>query len=1085
MFYTLMIGSTLAGLPASAEREVRSEDAMVRWDAEGLELETRQVQHCFSMEGGALRRTAWVDRTSGTDLLAGQAVEDFRLTLNGQPRSSAEPGWQIAEPVVQRREHGELQVELRLEREGLQVIRFYLLYPGLSLVREWLEIRNAGPSEVELADPPIASLAFSAMPTELLWMSGAECFGDSWKMRRETVAPAGRSFDSYDPPQGAALAGDGVDAQIRLNGQVLWPSAGWAYSAHGNDVKTHDVAAEVQAGDRLLFVLSRHGNMGWDTTEWDPIITYEDGETFRASAGFSDRQGASGWSYGYLGDDGQYQELVYDPAPGRYGERWRLKIGVVEPFVSATEMHPDSQGCAVRVFTAPRAGRVSIQGTVRNTGNGAPAGRGFRLGSQTYAPWFGLQNPATGQAAYIGFDCMGHWRADFKPAEGRVMADLRVGGFRKKLQPSAVVRTPLAFTGLFQDDLDAMGQELLEWQYRFLWDYTREPWFPAVRMLGYWMKGTQWGSLGWVGGQADMESAFRKVFRTADFMRTVGGDTYHRDWGWWDRAGDWNGPDFRASGEYLRQYGMGQLIYAFIYTVDAPSSVAQAHPEWLLGNTLDQSLPQVVDYEVHLLHEFYQRWGPYQWRNDSSPLAPRNGDDTPLLAQQQGFMEVLRRFLDEHPDCAFQGVNGGGMALNWEYLSFASGFQFTDGQSQQLANYYISYLFPPDKINNMPDIWDPEQYDPATWRGLLCSNFDMTGDTFDPVKLEGIRDLIDVYHYLQSRDVVGRWVRIYHPIITGDDATMYLQRLSWDRRRGVVITKHLIEGTVNVRPKGLLAEETYEVGFHESPETFVRTGAELMAQGITLTDPAPGELIYLNLPDHPGNRVDHVPPSPPAELTCAVARYMGVPGVELRWQAAEDPPFTKGEKGGWLSHYTIWRDGELIDRVAKGCFYFDHSAGADPAARYEVRAVDGSGNVSPPAVASPAPIPRRRVFDDADAAIEYTGAWEQQVGFPPAYRGTLSSSDQAGASFTVRFRGRGIVWHSRLGAEGGQALVFVDGEPAVTVSCYAADEIPGWPIFERTWKEAGEHVLRVEVSGESDVRGTGTRVWVDGVAVEP
>lgn len=1087
MFYTLMVGGTLASLPTVSAGEVRSEDATVRWNAETVELETSRVLQRFSLEGGALRRTAWIDRQNGTDLLAGRPVEDFRLTVNGQPVSSADPGWQIAEPVAQRLAHGELRVDLRLEREGVQVTRFYVLHPGLSLVRSWLEIRNAGPAEVELADPPIASFAFRKTQAELLWMSGAECFGDSWKMRSEAIPAEGRHFDSYDPPQGAALPGDGVDARILLNDQPLWPAEGWAYSAHALDVQAHDVSTAVRAGDRLLFVLGRHGHMGWDTTEWDPVITYEDGEAFRASAGFSDQQGAGGWSYGYLGDEGPYQELVYDPAPGRYGQRWRLKLGVIEPFVSATEMHPDPQGHAVRVFTAPRAGRVSIRGTVCNTGNGAPALRGFRLGSQTYAPWFGLKSPDTGEAAYVGFDCMGHWQANFIPTEAGVAANLQVGGFKKTLRPGEAVRTPFAFTGLFRDDLDEMGQELLEWQYRALWDYTRAPWFPAVRMLGYWMKGTTWGSAGWLGGQPDMESAFRKIFRTADFMRAVGGDTYHRDWGWWDRAGDWNGPDFRASGEYLRQYGMGQLIYAFIYTVDRESSVAQAHPEWCIGGTLDQSLPEVVDYEVQLLHEFYERWGPYQWRNDSGPLSPRDGDDTVLLAQQQGFMEVLRRFLDAHPDCAFQGVNGGGMALNWEYLSFASGFQFTDGQSQQLANYYVSYLFPPDKINNMPDIWDPNQYDPATWRGLLCSNFDMTGDTFDPEKLEGLRDLIDVYHYLQSRGVAGRWVRIYHPVIAGDDETMYLQRLSWDRLRGIIITKHRIAGTVTIRPKGLRVEEKYEVGFHESSETFVRTGAELMDQGITLTDPAPGELIYLNLPDHPGNRIDRTPPTAPTGVTCAPARYMGVPGVELRWQAGEDPPnaspLQKGGKGGWLSHYTIWRDGELIDRVAKGCFYFDHSAGADPAARYEVRAVDGSGNVSEPASAAPSNLPRRQVFDDADGAIEYVGTWERETGFAPAHRGTLSSSDQAGASFTLRFRGRSVTWHSRLGVTGGLARVIVDGEPPVTVSCYAADEIPGWPLFEREWDEVGAHVLRVEVTGEPDPRGAGSRVWLDGLAV--
>ena len=66
-------------------------------------------------------------------------------------------------------------------------------------------------------------------------------------------------------------------------------------------------------------------------------------------------------------------------------------------------------------------------------------------------------------------------------------------------------------------------------------------------------------------------------------MRYIGADVYHRDWGWWDRAGDWNGPDFRATGDYLRKSGMGQLIYAFLYTVDPESKVAREHPDWVIG----------------------------------------------------------------------------------------------------------------------------------------------------------------------------------------------------------------------------------------------------------------------------------------------------------------------------------------------------------------------------------------------------------------------------------------------------------------------------------------------------------------------
>lgn len=1062
---------------------LRSDDAVVRWRPDAVELETAAVRHRLDLSGGCLRRAAWVHRSTGADLLAGQAVEDFALTVDGERVSSADLGWTVGAPSCERLAHGELLLKLPMSRGPIAVTRFYVVYPGLSLVRGWLEITNRGQAETVISDPPIQFLALAGTALDLKWMSGAELFGDSWRLRTEPVSGQEKFFESYDPPPGAAnakLPGDGVDARILLNGKPLWPTDGWVHSAHSNDVKSHEVEAVVNAGDRIMFVLARHGHMICDTTEWDPLVRYDDGEAFRASEGFSTEQGRGGWSYGYLSDSGDYRDLTYAHVPGRYGQRWRLDVNVIEPFVSATEMHPDPNGAAVRVFTAPRAGRVIISGTIRNTGNPGPPGRGFRMGTMSYAPWFCLMDAATGEAAYMGFDCMAHWRARVSPSDGgSVSLDVRVAGYSRRLRPGETIRTPYAFVGLFSRDLDEMGQELLEWQYRYLWDYTREPWFPAVRMLGYWWKGTSWGTHGWLGGAPDIESAYRKIFRTADFMRQVGGDTYHRDWGWWDRAGDWNGPDFRSSGEYLRQYGMGQLIYAFIYTVDPESSVARAHPDWLADTcTLDQSMPQVVDYEVDLLDSFYRRWGPFQWRNDSTPISPRGGDDTVLLAQQQGFMEVLRRFLDAHPDCAFQGVNGGGMALNWEYLGYASGFQFTDGQAGELANYYASYLFPPDKINNMPDIWDPDKYDPATWRGLLCSNFDMTGDTFDPQKIEGLRDLIDVYHYLLAHGVAGRWARVYHPIVTGDDETMYLQRLSWDRRRGIIITKHRIQGTVNVKPKGLIADETYEIGFHDSPEVFRRTGAALMAEGITLTDPPPGELIYLNLPDHPGNAIDTTPPTPPGKVRVAVARYMGVPGVEIRWEPATDDH--------WLSHYTIWRDGKLVDRVAKGCFYFDHSAGADPAAQYEVRAVDGAGNVSAAAAAQPAPGPRRIVLDDAAPdGLEFNGLWTRETGFTPAYGSTLSWAEQAGASFTVRFHGRGVVWHSRLGAQGGLARVIIDGTEAGVVSCYAADEIPQWPIFERTWDSPGDHVLRVEVLGQPDARGTGCRVWLDAVAIQP
>ena len=195
---------------------------------------------------------------------------------------------------------------------------------------------------------------------------------------------------------------------------------------------------------------------------------------------------------------------------------------------------------------------------------------------------------------------------------------------------------------------------------------------------------------------------------------------------------------------------------------------------------------------AHLLKQldaFVDRWGDFEWRNDSTPTSPDNGDDTPLLGQDAGFRQVLRGFLDKYPGCAFQAVNGGGNNAGYDYARYSSTVSFSDGAVGIIRNYWASLLLPPDKTSDIPDIWNPNAYDKAIWRGLLCINFDMTGDTWDPAKLEGIRELIDIYHYLHKQGVVGRWVRVYRPFVSGDDPTMYFQRLSGDRQRGVIIPK--------------------------------------------------------------------------------------------------------------------------------------------------------------------------------------------------------------------------------------------------------------------------------------------------------
>ena len=114
-----------------------------------------------------------------------------------------------------------------------------------------------------------------------------------------------------------------------------------------------------------------------------------------------------------------------------------------------------------------------------------------------------------------------------------------------------------------------------------------------------------------------------------------------------------------------------------------------------------------------------------------------------------------------------------------------------------------------------------------------------------------------------------------------------------------------------------------------------------MSDGITLDKVAAGELIFLNLPHYPGSGTDHVPPTPPSNVTKRLGTNLGVQGVELSWSPGRDD--------NWISYYEVLKNGKLVGKAAKGTFFFDHSDSArdDMNAVFEIRTVDGDGNRSP------------------------------------------------------------------------------------------------------------------------------------------
>ncbi len=1102
---------------------VQASDGYIERKENSWMMGTGLVEKTVVLEKGRFFLKSFVDKTTGSELI-GTGSGEFFVTLadNDEPLTGLSGGWKLVDSQTRKLKQGELQLSITLNRDNLQVTKNYIIFPLTSVIREWVVFKNVGEEPLNIGDPSFLNYSFrlgDPADVDFLWVTGGTNAPGSWLLYKEQLKPDNpREFDSYDPLRTPAnimdsVAGDGVQMKIFHNEKQVWPENGWVYSPHSAVMPKFEIEVDVKQGNELIFLVNGRENILNDRSEFGPEVYASDGKAFLSWGYFSDKQGGNNWSY-YAYKDGERVEMVFNA--GIESENWQGFDKVKDkdnlrwlvpgrswhegPYIGWNYVCPGDGYDVARVWTAEKDDKVKVKGSICNIYNYAGNARfGFSGGSGSYAPWTSLYNQNERKGLFIGWDYFGRWNSQYTINEdGWVSVRMKVMNFHANIASGESFTTPKAFVGLYQGDLDDAGNACLDWQYRYLWDYTRDGWFPAIRMLGNWPRGVS-------AEGNDLDSVYRKAFRVVDMMRYVGGDVYHRDYGWWDRMGDWNGPDWRSVNNYLQKYDMGLLLYGTLNYAHRNSRVGRQVPDGYPAGTdtgywMDCGKEQTVEVIKNELDRWYDQWGPFSWRNDGGFIHPHMQDDTPEAYQDQGFRKIIKDFLDKHPDCAFQSVNGGGPFAGYDYTRFSSSTSFSDGGVGILQNYYASLLLPPDKTSDIPDISRPESYDKATWRVRLCTNFDMSGDTYDYAKLEGLRELIDIYHYLQHNGVVGRWVKVYRPYITGDDPTMYFQRLSGDQLRGVIIPKRLAGGPVTIKPKGLSPKEIYTVSFHESGQTETSTGADLMDRGIQIEKMLPGELIYLNLPLHPGSKLDTESPSAPKSITKRNAKNMGYPGIEIKWNPGQD--------NHWISYYELFRDGVVIDKLAKGTFYFDHSVGADLAANYEVRTVDGAGNVSAKATAIGLFVERAKIFDDTDSDIVFKGNWELKRNIASTHAGTLTRSNQIGDTFELTFEGEKVSWFTKLGPDCGKALVTVGhgdhdsdsgfGEAGYTyaevVDTYSADEIHGICLYQKEWPEPGRYTIRITVLDEHDFHpadpealkdnSKATWVHVDGLRVE-
>ena len=496
-----------------------------------------------------------------------------------------------------------------------------------------------------------------------------------------------------------------------------------------------------------------------------------------------------------------------------------------------------------------------------------------------------------------------------------------------KVHPMESIDTPMVTLACYAGERDNLMKELYDWQYTYLWDYTNRDYFGKIRGTG----------ANWIYCSRNLHEQFTYRLAVMNLLgagrcKRIGYEVIWEDAGWLAYPGEWppddygtvflnnyEGPDYRLSQRYFKRCGLKWLL-------------------WFAGKP-----------SIGILENKQGAWGAFEWRTD----ALGNED----LADDLSFRKQLEGFLGEDSRRSFHTCSGGSnYSHTFDVNRYSTYNYIADLGAGPYNNYYFSYFEAPDKWGDLipnfgskricedgssfyaPELLLPEEltYIPEIARAHLtmvplpCSPD--VESSFAPCR----RDL-SIYHYLMNQGVAGCGSYMYHPKVYGDKEYYYMQRVSCDQKRALLILRHTPEGQVVIFPRGLLDEENYSVTFQNKDERFTASGKSLMEEGIILKEHTDGELIYFNLDDHPGAFNIHKTPSAPARVFVRPETNIGVSAAAVYWSPLPDEDA--------VEYYEVYRNDTRIAEVAVGCYWFDYTDPEENAV-YQVRAVNIFGIAS-------------------------------------------------------------------------------------------------------------------------------------------
>jgi hypothetical protein len=534
----------------------------------------------------------------------------------------------------------------------------------------------------------------------------------------------------------------------------------------------------------------------------------------------------------------------------------------------------------------------------------------------------------------VALDYCGIWSLDVKRNCGSVSLEFVIDDNKMLiLEPGERFELPVITLGVYGESLDEFMKLIYDWQYTYLWDYTNSDYYAKPRNLGRWIYNSR---------NLHEQFAYRLAVLNmqAKTCQEAGFVILWDDAGWsvypgWppDSYGSvfrniYEGPDFRQSQRFFTKCGIRWCL-------------------WFAGKPT-----------LGLLASKEGAWGSFEWRTDAVDVLD--------IREERELKGRIKSFLEGNPQRSFHTCSGGGTyAHTFNIQRYANYNYSADMGAGPYGNYYLSYFEIPDKWGDIL-CWPGRAYMRKDGASVVMSErmhvssaplqesevsyasefararlamVPLPGPTILPSDIEATRKDLEIYRYLISQGVAGRWSYVFHPEVFGDREYYYMQRTSHDFKRCCIILRHSPQKPITIYPKNLLPDEPYHIGFQNNHLTTFRTGRDLMENGLRMENVQDGELVYLNLPGRPGSGVDVTRPEAPSSAVCRLENNIGHTGIGIYWSPGQDD--------NWISVYEVSRNDVTIGRISTGQYYFDFALGWDIDATYAVRTVDGDGNCSP------------------------------------------------------------------------------------------------------------------------------------------